>query len=272
MNEAAVQFGPGGCLAGILTEPPNDRPRSTLVLVTAGLLAKSGPFRLYTELARRVASDRIATLRFDLSGIGDSAPHQSGLPLRARTELEIRAAIDLVVERYGLANVALGGLCSGAEDSLRSAASDARVRRVVMIDPFAYRTAGWFARHVLHRGARRALRALGVYEPLGTRASGGAGQRPRAVSYNYMERDEAAAALRALLARHGRAHFVYTGGARERFNGRGQLRAWFPDLELEGRVTLDHFPRLDHTQLFAEDRKLVIEAVAAKLTSSESPR
>ncbi|HEY3498666.1 MAG TPA: alpha/beta fold hydrolase [Polyangiaceae bacterium] len=268
MSEFAVQFGPERGLAGIVTEPRHGVPRAALVLVSAGLLAKCGPFRLYAELARRLASEAIVTLRFDLSGVGDSARSPSGLSLRARTELEIGAAVDLVVERYGMPRVALGGLCSGAEDSLRSAASDARIGRVVMIDPFAYRTPGWFVRHALHRGARRTLRALGLYEPL---RGAEAPERPRAVSYRYMEREEAAEALGKLFARDGRAHFVYTAGVRERFNHPGQLNAWFPGLELAGRVTVDHFPRIDHTQLLSEDRRAVIEAVADKLTSSAMP-
>ena len=214
----------------------------------------------------------MVSLRFDLSGLGDSAPSPSGLSLSARTEQEIRAAIGLVLERYRLESVVLGGLCSGAEDSLRSAATDTRVNGVVLIDPFAYRTIGWFARHCLHRGARRALRALGAYEPLKAASEP---DRPRAVSYPYMERTEAEPALRKLLARGARAHFVYTAGARERFNHPRQLRAWFPELDLAGRVTLDHFPRLDHTQVLAEDRRVLIEAVARRLGSwgslGESP-
>jgi hypothetical protein len=264
MSEHAVQFGPESGLAGVITEPLAGRPRSALVLVTAGLLPKCGPYRLYAELARRVAGEGVVTLRYDASGIGDSAPSGSALPLRARTELEIGAAIDLLQQRYGLAKVLLGGLCSGAEDSLRAGASDARVSGVLMIDPFAYRTPGWFVRHLLHRGARRALRAIGAYEPFQGEAS--ERNRPRAVTYRYMERAEAAAALRQLLARDARAHFVYTAGARERFNHPRQLSAWFPELELSGRVTLDHFPRLDHTQLLSDDRRTLIEALASRLS------
>jgi hypothetical protein len=264
MNEFTLQFGPEHGLAGIVTEPLHGRPRSALVLVTAGLLPKSGPYRLYAELARRMARDGIVSLRFDLSGIGDSAPNRSGLSLRARTEREIGAAIEVMLARYALAHVTLGGLCSGAEDSLRAAGADARVRGVVMIDPFAYRTSGWYLRHFLHRGARRALRAIGAYEPL-ERGGTGATDRPRAVSYTYMERVEARALLQQLLSRDGRAHFVYTAGARERFNHPRQLRAWFPELARDARVTLDHLPRLDHTQLLAQDRSELIETVAGRL-------
>jgi len=93
MNELALQFGAERGLAGIVTEPVQADARSALVLVTAGLLPKCGPYRLYAELSRRVARDGVVSLRFDLSSIGDSAPHAGGLSLRARTELEIGSAI-----------------------------------------------------------------------------------------------------------------------------------------------------------------------------------
>ena len=103
------------------------------MLVSAGLLPKFGPYRLYAELARRLADDGVVTLRFDLGGIGDSAQEYEGRSLKTRTDLEIRAAIDHLSECHGFGNVGLGGLCSGAEDSLRVAAADPRVTGVVFI-------------------------------------------------------------------------------------------------------------------------------------------
>ena len=167
----------------------------------------------------------------------------------------------------------LGGLCSGAEDAFRAAESDPRITGVLLIDPFAYRTAGWAWRNLLHRVARRSLRALGIYEPLAAARS----QQPQSwlVSYRYMRRDESARILRALLRRKAQVHFVYTAGMRELFNHERQLRAQFAGIDFEGLVTLDHFPRIDHTQLLEEDRRTVTEAVArrlqADLSSAKSP-
>jgi hypothetical protein len=265
MRETCVAFGEGARLAGIVTEPETDGGLG-LVLVSAGILPKSGPFRLYAELARRLARDGVTTLRFDLGGIGDSALDGSGAPLRERTALEVRAAVDFLSAQRSRSGIVLGGLCSGAEDSLRSAATDSRVTGVVMIDPFAYRTSDWAVQHALHRAGRRLLRAFGVYEPAqSTRVGEAPVKRHRAVSYRYMERSESQPILAELIRRRAIVHFIYTAGVRESFNHPRQFRAQFPGLELGDRVTLDHLPSLDHTQLLAADRQLLIETVARRL-------
>ena len=127
MKEHCCQFGAGQGLAGIVCEPSSERPRQALILVSAGLLPKQGPFRLYAQLARRLAGSGVVTLRFDLGGIGDSALDTSGLPLRARTERDLQAAIDFLQQRFPAAQLVLAGLCSGAEDAFRMAARDPRV-------------------------------------------------------------------------------------------------------------------------------------------------
>ncbi|HEX3776838.1 MAG TPA: hypothetical protein VHV51_20340 [Polyangiaceae bacterium] len=264
MKELCQQFGPERRLIGILTEPSGCTPRLGLVLVSAGLLPKFGPYRLYAELARRLAHEAIATLRFDLGGIGDSAQEYEQRPLKERTALEIKAAIDHLCERHEFDGIALAGLCSGAEDAFRAAEADPRVTDVVMIDPFAYRTAGWAARNLLHRARRRALRALGVYQPLPIAGD----DQPRLVNYKYMDRPEAMHALETLLARETGVHFVYTAGAREMFNHERQLRAQFSPISLGDRVTLDYFPQIDHTQLLEADRRALIEAIAKRLQDS----
>jgi len=266
--EACVRFGQRRRLAGILTEPESVR-RIALVLVSAGLVPKHGPYRLYAELARRVAEDGFRTLRFDLGGIGESLPYDKSLPLRARTAHEIAAAVDHLCVEHEIEGVVLGGLCSGAEDAFRHAEHDRRVTGVVMIDPFAYRTPGWGWRHFLHRAGRRGLRALGRYEAL-PRDARGTGPRGanRLVDYQYMEQSEAERILGALLERNARAHFLYTAGQRERFNHERQLGAMFPGLDFGNRVTLDYLPHIDHTQLLSADRRILVEAVARRLTDA----
>jgi alpha-beta hydrolase superfamily lysophospholipase len=258
MKESCWQFGPRNQLAGIVTEPAMARRRVGIVLVNAGLVPKSGPFRLYSELARRLSEDGFATLRFDLGDIGDSRGGHVGQPLKTRTGLDIRAAVDHMIERLGSAEVVLGGLCSGAEDSFRYAEGDSRVSGVVMIDPFGYPTASWRWRHLLYRAKRRLLRLLGLFRPIPSRNTG-------VVSYEYMEREESSRILKTLIDRKARTHFIYTGGARSYFNHRGQLRAMFPELDFQGLVALDHFPQLAHTQLLREDRWELIESISRHL-------
>lgn len=264
MTESCCQFGLRGGLSGIITEPESPGRRVGLVLVSAGLSPKRGPFRLYAELARRVARDGVRTLRFDLGGLGDSRSEYGGCPVRERTGLEIRAAVDHLVGCYGLEGVVLGGLCSGAEDSFRAAEGDPRVKGVVLVDPFAYRTRGWLWRHVVYRATRRLLRALGLHRPLVRMPEAVHGGRSL-VTYRLMDRAESSRILRVLVKREAHVHFVYTGGAREFFNHPRQLRAMFGDVAFDGCVTLDHLIHVGHTQLLEADRRTLVEAIARRL-------
>ncbi len=268
MKETSCRFGEHGQLGGIITHPESSHRPVACVLVNAGLVPKQGPYRLYTELARHLARAGLLTLRFDLGGIGDSRQDYPSEPLKARTEIEIASALDYLTKEYKLEGIALGGLCSGAEDSFRYAERDSRVTSIVLIDPFNYKTPGWRWRHLLHRVRRRALRTAGRYQPFVHHVEAGqagAATGKSFVDYKYIEHPEASRLLRKMIARKVRLHFVYTGGVRETFNHEGQLAAMFEGIDFEGLVTLDYFPRTEHTQVLEEDRRQVVEAIGRRL-------
>lgn len=259
VRETCCTFGPGAKLVGVLSEPTRQPRDAAVVLISAGVTPKAGPFRLYVELARRLAGDGFRTLRFDLGGIGDSGEPCRDLPLQQRTGRQIAAALDYLSARFGAGNFVLAGLCSGAEDSFRHAEHDGRVTRVVMVDPFAYRSAGFAWRHLAYRARRRLLRAAGLYRPLAPAGP------PPLVRYEYIAREEASRILRALLQRRVRLEFIYTGGMSERFNHRGQLRRMFGGIDFQGLVGVDYLPSLDHTQPVRAERSVLVEAIARRL-------
>jgi pimeloyl-ACP methyl ester carboxylesterase len=263
MKESSCRFGEHGQLAGIVTES-DAAPRAALVLVSAGLTPKFGPFRLYVELARRLAAEGYLTLRFDLGGIGDSGQGYSGRPLKERTELEIKAALDFLSARGAPKSVWVGGLCSGAEDSFRFAERDERVAGLVLMDPFGYKTAGWKRRDLAIRAVRRALWLSGLLPTYRSAASEGG-----LIDYASMGRAEAGRILRTLIRRKVPMHFVYTGGMRETFNHKGQFKAMFEGIDFQGLAAVDYFPQLRHTQALEADRHTIIEAITARLATQE---
>lgn len=258
MKETSCQFGPNRSLAGILTEPASPMRRAAVVLVSAGVTPKFGPFRLYAELARRLSRDGFTTLRFDLGGIGDSSQAYEGHPLEQRTRLQIGAALDCLTQRFELDEIVLGGLCSGAEDSFRQAEHDVRVKRLLLIDPFAYETSGFLWRHLRYRAKQRLLRAVRYHVPL-------VGPGASLVNYEHMSLPESSRILQVLLKRRVRLHFVYTAGMRRHFNHAGQLQKMFHGLDFDGLVRIDHLSKLDHTQLLEDDRRSLIEAIAKRI-------
>ncbi len=265
MTERAIQFGKGGRLSGVFTDAREGKSRLCVGLVNSGLMPRSGPYRVYTQLARALAPHGISTLRFDLGGLGDSGTRSEGR-LLDRTREEIGEAVQTMVTLAPESELALGGICSGAEDSFRYAASDARVTRTVLVDPFAYRTAGWGWRHMRHRLYRRALRAAGLWRPMP--GSGDA----ELIDYQYMPREEASRLLAGQVARGSAVHFVYTSGRHELFNHAAQLAKMFPALNLGTRTTVDFLPEIGHTQMLQAERDLLISTIVRRLTDpSTSP-
>lgn len=266
IKETCCRFGERGQLAGIVTEPASGGAKAAVVLVTAGLTPKFGPFRLYTQLARRLSSEGLLTLRFDLGGIGDSGPGRADLPLKERTDLEIKAAVDFLAASGGLDGIILGGLCSGAEDSFRYAEKDPRITGVVLLDSFGYKTLGWRVRDWAIRLARRSLWMLGL---LPTYASGGGAAA--LIDYQPMDHAESSRILNGLIRRQVPMHFVYTGGMRESFNHKSQFQTMFAGIDFRGLVTLDFFPELRHTQVLEADRRTIVESIVRHLPS-RAPR
>jgi pimeloyl-ACP methyl ester carboxylesterase len=150
-RETLETFGRHGSLAGIITRPSGEGSSLPVVLLGAGIIHKVGPSRASVELARALASAGHPTLRFDLSGIGDS-PRVDEPAMDRTAVLDIQDAVSLMEERFGGKDgVALVGFCSGADNGLFVAAEDPRVTRLVLFDPTVHRTRGFDKRRMTRR-------------------------------------------------------------------------------------------------------------------------
>lgn len=243
-----------------------------MILITAGYTVKSGPYRLYTNLSRAIAETGIPTLRFDLGGIGDSQTLRPDHSLQQRTMADIRAAVDYLANQSSFSQFVIGGLCSGAEDAFRYAASDDRVAGVVMIDPHAYRTTGWYVRNILSRRLLnrivcKALKTGGFLPDTSSTRSGVAGEQlsEQLIDYKYMDCSEAKAILDKLLARDVKLHYVFTGERLDKFNHDGQLRKMYGETLDDNGITVSFLPTIGHIQVFQEDRQKLIEAITRQL-------
>ena len=141
-TEKPVFFGTAASLFGIVTQPPaSEIRRRAVVLLNAGADYHIGASRLYVSLARRWARHGYVVLRMDLGGVGDSATRAGRLDddvFPQEAIMDIRAAVELLKERYGIRDVTLAGLCSGAYHALRAAVAGLPVSRILMINPQNY--------------------------------------------------------------------------------------------------------------------------------------
>jgi alpha-beta hydrolase superfamily lysophospholipase len=138
-TERPVFFTSQAMLFGIVSEPPpGEKPRRAVILVNAGADYHIGATGMYVGFARRWARRGCVVLRMDLAGLGDSAtrPGRPGNEVFPPAAVDdIRTAIEWVRTRYGVSDVTLGGVCSGAYHVLRAAVAAVPANQILMINP-----------------------------------------------------------------------------------------------------------------------------------------
>jgi dienelactone hydrolase len=270
-----VRFGPNGGLVGILTVPRTPRPGAPhVVLVSAGVVHRVGPARLYVDVARALAERGVPVLRFDLSGLGDAEAVRGGASLNASAVADTRAALDYLAEARGATRFVAAGLCSGANHALLTAFADARVAGVLLVDPTVRRTRRSRAIHLAQRLAHGptlrslvtldhpALRGLaGRARPAHAGRPLGAGASVTSPDAGTPDDGEVRARLEALLARGARLMFVFTGGVNYIYNYRDQLLDLLPGLDWRGQMRLEFMPDTDHLVSDGPSRADLLRAV-----------
>ena len=273
-REQALQFGDADGLLGVVTSPPAPvQARPAVVFLNAGLIHRVGPFRMYVDLARRLAASGSLTVRVDLSGLGDSLPGPGTLSFEELAVRDARLALDAVTERFGVKRFVLVGLCAGALSVHRVALADPRVVGACLLDGYAYCTPksqllAWMERAADPAYWRRT--AEKAASRIGRAWRGGAAppdreerpdQRPSMTLPNgWPRREVIAEELDRLVARGARMLFVYTGGWCG-YVHHGQFEEMFPRLDHRGLVEVEYYPDADHTYLIVAHRERMMSRV-----------
>jgi len=272
MKERAVLLGKTKGLVGVVTEPrqiTSAKNRPAIILLNAGLMHRIGPNRIYVQIARRLAASGFLALRFDLSGIGDSGNRTDNLSLKDGVVSDVKEAMDFLAREEGARKFILVGICSGANNSLRVAQSDARVIGAVPIEAYYFATPGYhlyfYGRRLFNpKGWRRLVtmksdlwRTLGNYLiRRGNSSTTGDGWSGRAGADGRKAfRVQIVAEIEHLLGRGVSLNFVYCVGSPSYYNHYRPLRHRTASSK-EFRVTL--FANADHTfTLLASQQSLV---------------
>lgn len=257
-RQRIVKFGGTTPLVGVLTEPGtaggHDRP--WVILLNSGILHHVGVNRLHVQLARRLSAAGYGSLRFDFSGLGDSEARRDNLSFEQSAPLETREAIDYLARTQGTQRVVLMGLCSGADVAHLVAVEDPRVMGLGLLDPWAYRTRGYWLHYYGSRliNPRRYTNWVHIrWERIRAMLSRTATPDERdpemyeAPSYLrvFPPRERISAELQRILARGVELFFIFSGGL-EQYNHRGQYASAFPEVAFGQRLREEHVPDATH--------------------------
>jgi pimeloyl-ACP methyl ester carboxylesterase len=156
VKETPVLFGPNESLIGVVASPTSENalPVACLML-NMGANHRVGPRRINVKLARELAQRGVGSIRFDLSGLGDSGPARGTEHFLTQAVFDLQAAMDLLEKMLGVRRFIVIGLCSGATNGLSLAVADSRVVGLLMFDGYAFpgRRARW------ERSVRRVIAA-----------------------------------------------------------------------------------------------------------------
>jgi pimeloyl-ACP methyl ester carboxylesterase len=273
MNERAVTFGSRGALVGILGEPDGEAKPGTpaVLLFNVGLNHRVGPGRLNVEVARSLASAGYTSLRFDVSGLGDSQPRSDQQGDAGMVPLELGEAMDLVRRRTGINGFVVVGLCSGVDGTHAATLSDPRIKGAVFIDGYAYPTPRyhlvrtvrkarayfapsfwrrwiwWKARRIQGRSANVDAET-GVPEPIFDRT--------------YPPRQAFRADLLALVKRRVKMLFLFTVDAWF-FNHGSQFARMIGERTLPDGVEVEYWTDADHVFRSVAVRRRVVQRLTA---------
>jgi pimeloyl-ACP methyl ester carboxylesterase len=271
-TERALTLGRRNSMVGIITDPTIRTPckPSAVVILNTGIIHRVGHNRMYVALSRTLAAAGHTVLRFDFSGLGDSAPRDDGRPLLESSLADIGEALDWLQTVRGTQRVVLLGLCSGADHALLYGHMDPRVVGLVLMDPSIPPT----ARHLIHyirprltrlsswlsvpRGKSRVWQMLveqahyavsPTWEPQYVSL-----QSPTARAHLEMVYQKSVDCGIEFLA-------IFTGGTSSRQTYRDQLLDAFPGVDFGTRLRLEFFANCDHTFSREADRRALIQAV-----------
>lgn len=260
-----VEFGSERQLLGILTGEADGSPGPILILPSAGLQPRAGPFRLHVDLAGQLADIGIRSFRFDVPGVGES-PRMAGYDDASATV----AAMDELQARHGGSSFVVGGICSAADAGWKAAVSDPRVVAVLMLDGVCF-TGPWYQyarmldrlRRVPHEW-RRMLRDAGRKPAT-----------PKLKSADFRDWPSHADARRQfsdLVSRRVRQLWIYTGGFTDRFQHPRQFEWSFGSVARSPLVEMHFWPDCDHTFFGRAHRDRLVGTVKSWMADMHQPR
>ena len=282
MKEQAFTFGDKSGLCGVITDPKaknTDLPG--LIILNSGLIPHVGPNRLSVRLARRAATSGFTCLRFDFSGIGDSALRDDHLPFEESAPMEVIAAMDFLGKARGISTFILTGICSGADTSFFTALKDERVVGIAPVDFYGVGSVGYQLKNY-----RRRLIQPRSWLNLATGKSdiwGLVAKLPEKLRSNKQEEsidieDEVNGSFpavrqivdhyKSLFERNFKAYLLYSAGSPAYYNYSNSFKSALKSYAYKGVLRVSYLQHADHGFTLRYNQEQYLENLEAWLKSS----
>ncbi len=275
LTEEPLQFGEGGRLFGILTlpsmPPRNAHELPVFVYLSAGLLHRVGPYRLYVLLARELAQMGFSSLRVDLASTGDS-PRRPGLTDQDQQSVaaDFEEILGVLESRVGCLPLVLAGLCGGANNAIRLTLNEPRVIGMVLLDPICFPDDGFRARAVVMKYTNPAEYIAwlkrGKYVAWLKRRFKALTTDNSADTVTFLDlptREQLRAAFKSIREREGRVLSVFTQAVLGYYNQEGQLGRVVGVDGYEQFCTELFWPQAQHTYTLEQHRRRLIKEIRA---------
>jgi pimeloyl-ACP methyl ester carboxylesterase len=233
-------------------------------LLNAGLLHRAEPYRLNVLTARQLAGMGYLCARIDLSGKGETPP-RDGLKNRESVALDWKYLGEALERQFGRRPIVIMGLCSGADNGLKLAATDQRIRGLILLDARAQRDRLFLYRHLMSRAFRWqqwARLPATIVRRLRGRLGHDSGE-PNLSFRDLPRPDDLKSCLNNLMRNDGRMLMVFTSEEGHFYNQRGQFcrTVGVPGLE---RICVEHYwPDTFHLYPVAAHRARLLSTIEA---------
>jgi dienelactone hydrolase len=123
-------------LFGMFCQPPGGSEKAVIILLNMAYAPHTGWGDIWVDAARTLAQQGIATLRVDLSNIGESPADRHGPDQVIYSEAQLNDVHAVIRHVRGLskAPILLAGICSGAHSAVYAGAANAEVTGIVSIN------------------------------------------------------------------------------------------------------------------------------------------
>jgi hypothetical protein len=271
MSEQILQFGTGKELTGVFTRAgdSHENVSPALLLLNAGFIHRVGFNRFNTDLARQLMKHGFSSLRFDLHGLGDSYKFNGKGSYDTQSLIDIKEAIDTLLEKSNSEKCILVGLCSGADFAHTVAVNDTRVGGVVFLDGYAFPTIGFYLHDygpVFFNPSKIAHFILkkiagSIHRKKNMSPDVNATLEAEIYTREFPPKKKITAEIQQLIDRGTELYYIYSGGVPVYYNYEGQFRAMFRNVQFKNKVSYNFLKEADHTYTLLTPRHKLMTLV-----------